>query len=148
MAELQRSRSAAGRSALRCSTVASMEAARVSSWIIARQPRQAVLVRHHLALLGDLDGAVHGSPGLGQDRLGGRPAAEPDGAAAAVEEAQLHARFRGHLAQPARVAVQSPLCGGVQRGGAVDGGAGDGRVDGAGRPVAAAVSAGAALSCA
>ena len=33
MAELQRSRSAAGRSALRCSTVASMEAARVSSWL-------------------------------------------------------------------------------------------------------------------
>ena len=31
MAEFQRSRSAAGRSALRCSTVASIEAARVSS---------------------------------------------------------------------------------------------------------------------
>ena len=50
--------------------------------------------------------------GCARIALRGGTAAAADGAAAAVKEAQPHARRHGHLAQAARAAVQAPLRGG------------------------------------
>ena len=57
--------------------------------------RLGVLGGDHLALLGDAQLAVDRAGRLGQDRLVGRPAAAADGAAAAVEQPQPHARAPG-----------------------------------------------------
>ena len=63
-----------------------------------------------LALLGELEAAVHRARGLGEDRAVRRPAAAPDGAAAPVEQRQrdavaardAHERLLGPVEQPVR----------------------------------------------
>jgi hypothetical protein len=55
-----------------------------------------VLARDHLALLGQPQLALHAARRLREDRVVAGPAAAADGAAAAVEEAQPHARLPEH----------------------------------------------------
>ena len=67
--------------------------------VLAGEGGDEVLVGDDLALLGHLDLALQGAPGLGEDRVVGGAAAAADGAAAAVEEAQAHAVAVGDVAQ-------------------------------------------------
>ena len=62
--------------------------------------RIGVLARDDLALLGDAQPAGHAARRLREDRLVRRAAAAPDGAAAAVEQPQLHA-VRARTPRPA-----------------------------------------------
>ena len=64
-----------------------------------------------LALFGQADLAVDGARRLRQDRFVARPAAAPDGAAAAVEQAQLDAGVGEHLDQVDLGLVQLPVGG-------------------------------------
>ena len=77
--------------------------------VLPGQRRDEVLVGDDLALLGDLDLALEGAPGLGEDRVVRGAAAAADGAAAAVEEAQPYAVAVGDVAQAALGAVDLPL---------------------------------------
>ena len=67
--------------------------------VVERQLRQGIFGGEHFALFGDLDAAIEGATGLGQDRLVGRPATPADRAAAAVEDAQGHAMVDRQLLQ-------------------------------------------------
>ena len=77
--------------------------------ILARKLGQRVLVRDHLALLGELDLAVEHAPRLGQDRVVRRAAAASDRPAPAVEQAQPHAVPGRDVAQRALGLVDLPL---------------------------------------
>src|SRR5690606_13164706 len=80
--------------------------------VLPGEGRDEVLVGDDLALFGDLDLALGGAPGLGEDGGVGGAAAAADGAGAAVEEAQADAVAVGDVAQPALGAVDLPLAGG------------------------------------
>lgn len=80
--------------------------------VLAGQGRDQVLVGDDLALLGHLDLALQGAPGLGEDRVVRGAAAAADGAAAAVEEAEPHAVAVGDVAEPPLGPVDLPLAGG------------------------------------
>src|SRR5262249_58335194 len=80
--------------------------------VLAGQGRDQVLVGDDLAVLGDLDLAFEGAPGLREDRVVGGAAAAADGAAAAVEEPEPYAVAVGDVAQAALGAVDLPLGGG------------------------------------
>ena len=84
-------------------------AATVSSRFSRASDGIEVLVGDDLALLGHLDLALQGAPGLGEDRVVRGAAAAADGAAAAVEEPQPYAVAVGDVAQPALGAVDLPL---------------------------------------
>ena len=57
--------------------------------VAVREPRQAVLVRDRLALLGQLEAPGRMARRLREDRRVGRPAAAPGAAAAAMEDREL-----------------------------------------------------------
>ena len=92
-----------------CRIVASTTAARDELDVLLCQAWQEVLVRDHLALLGQLDLAVERAPRLGEDGGVGRAAAAPDRAASAVEEAEPDAVALGDVAKVALAAVDLPL---------------------------------------
>jgi hypothetical protein len=77
--------------------------------------RIGVFGADHLALFGQADLPAHGARGLRQDGLVARAAATPDGAAAAVEHAQLDAVARGQFVEQFHQrdlgAVQLPVAG-------------------------------------
>ena len=77
--------------------------------VLLGQAWQEVLVRDHLALLGQLDLAVERAPRLGEDGGVGRAAAAPDRAASPVEEAKPDAVALGDVAKVALAAVDLPL---------------------------------------
>jgi hypothetical protein len=73
---------------------------------------QPVLVRDHLALLGDLDRAVDRAERLGHDRLMGGTSTPSDGPTPTVEEAQGDAVLVGDVTQHPLGLVDLPLRGG------------------------------------
>ena len=68
-----------------------------------------ILAGDDLALLGDAQAARDASRRLREDRLVARPAAAADRAAAAVEQAQLHAVRRRRVDQRALGAIERPV---------------------------------------
>ena len=99
MAEFQRSRSAAGRSALRCRTVVSMEAARVSSRLSRARPYLSATTSPCSVILMVPSTVPHGCAGIAS-AVG--PPPRPTVPPRPWKKGQLHARFRGHRAQPAQ----------------------------------------------
>ena len=73
--------------------------------------RVAVLAGDDLALLGDAQAAGHAACGLRENGFVRRAAAPADGAAAAVEQAQLHAVIAKRVHQPHLGAIQRPVGG-------------------------------------
>ena len=67
--------------------------------VVERQLRQGILRGEHFPLLGDLDAAIEGAAGLGQDCLVGRAAAPTNRAPAAMEDAEGHAMVDRQLLQ-------------------------------------------------
>ncbi len=80
--------------------------------VARREPGESVFVGDDFALLGDLDGAIDSSIGLGQHRSVRRSAAAPDRATSAVEQAQMDAVLFGRVAQESLRLVDLPLRGG------------------------------------
>jgi hypothetical protein len=87
------------------------QAGRAHGEFVDRGLQVAVLVVQHLALLGELDLAVHRAGRLRQDRLVGRTAAAADGAAAAVEQPAAHAALAGDAQDLLLRLVQVPARG-------------------------------------
>ena len=98
-----------------CSSVASSVAATSVSRLRRPISGCAYFERDHLALLGQADLPVHRARRLRQDRLVARAAAAPDGAAAAVEQAQRDAVLVAQLGEQRDQrdlgAVQLPVAG-------------------------------------
>ena len=90
---------------------ASSDAAIISSRLRSASTSSAYLKFKHLALLGNAQLAVERIDGLRKDGAVRRSAAAADRAAAAVEEAQLHAALARHHVQSAMGAEDLPRAG-------------------------------------
>ncbi len=83
--------------------------------VLPRESGNEILVRDHVALLGELDLTLEGSPGLGEDRRVGGTAAAADRSSPAVEQTQTDPVALGYVPKLTLATVNLPLAGGHSR---------------------------------